>query len=194
MSRLQFLPLLFALACSDSEEPTAAEVPALQGSESSWTLQPESTTGWTGTKPGGSHTGGFSSLSGYAEVGEGNSLEALVIQIEMSSITSDNPKLTKHLKTADFFDIETHSTSSFTMTSVKGDVLQGNLELMGQTETISAPLTLTWGEGSLQLAGDFSIDRNRWGVTYHSKALGTVADKIIDDQVALSLDLSFKAP
>jgi polyisoprenoid-binding protein YceI len=170
------------------------EVAAVQGGEASWTLEAGGSIEWTGNKPGGGHSGSFENLSGYADVGEGNSLQSMVVQIEMSSLTSDKEKLTKHLKDEDFFDIGKYPTSTFTFSSFEEGMLKGELEMVGQTESIVAPVSLTWSEDALKVQGDFSIDRTRWGVSYHSKALGTVADKIIDDQVPLSIDLSFKAP
>ena len=76
--------------------------------------------GFTGSKVTGSHSGGFKKFTGHATVA-GDQLAAgdhLVI-IDMESTWADHPKLEMHLKSADFFDIETYSEATFKLNSAE---------------------------------------------------------------------------
>src|SRR5947208_2670860 len=65
---------------------------------------------WTGTKPGGKHTGGFKTLTGTASVGDKIALD---VEIDCTSLTSDNEQLTGHLKSPDFFDVKNEPKATF---------------------------------------------------------------------------------
>src|SRR5258707_1390331 len=62
---------------------------------------------FTGTKPGGKHVGGFKDLTGTASGADATSLK-LEVDIDTTSLYSDNGKLTNHLKSADFFEVKTY--------------------------------------------------------------------------------------
>ena len=62
---------------------------------------------WTGTKPGGKHSGGFEKVGGTATVAEGAGLK-IDIEIDCDSLYSDDKKLTGHLKSSDFFAVKDH--------------------------------------------------------------------------------------
>src|SRR5262249_21310391 len=62
---------------------------------------------FVGTKPNGKHDGGFNKVSGSAKA-DTKDLSTLKINVEidMNSLYTDTPKLTGHLKSADFFDVK----------------------------------------------------------------------------------------
>src|SRR5438445_3184943 len=72
---------------------------------------------FVGSKPEGKHDGGFKAITGTASV-PGNDLTKLKItlDIDMSSLYSDNPKLTGHLKSPDFFGVNSNPKSKFVTT------------------------------------------------------------------------------
>src|SRR5205823_6223661 len=64
---------------------------------------------WVGTKPGGQHKGGFKQLAGTVDLAGNDPTKAsIVVEIETDSLFSDNPGLTGHLKTPDFFEVKTY--------------------------------------------------------------------------------------
>src|ERR1043166_2761675 len=62
---------------------------------------------FTGTKPKGKHEGGFETVTGKATATAGDPASLkLEVEIETASLYSDNPKLTTHLKSSDFFAVK----------------------------------------------------------------------------------------
>lgn len=198
-----FLMLLLA-ACSNpaADKPAAevsepvAETAPTPSSESgtAYTFSNEgSTVGFVGSKVTGSHDGGFNTFSGQFNVvggqAEGSSVE---VHIDATSLWSDNDQLTGHLKSADFFDVETFGTATFVSTGIaalEGDdgnhTITGNLELHGVTKQISFPATVAMTEGGFSAQAEFSVMRFDFGLEYPGKA-----DDLIRDEVVIKFDLN----
>src|SRR4051794_37742283 len=71
---------------------------------------------WVGTKgAAGKHEGGFKTVTGAAVV-EGDALTRVSVEIDMDSLYSDDPKLTGHLKSPDFFGVKTNPKARFEST------------------------------------------------------------------------------
>ena len=149
---------------------------------------------WAGRKADGSgHVGGFDSIDGHAVI-RGQQLERLVVKIDMTSITSDNPKLTSHLKNDDFFSVDQFPEASFFSNSVNNNAtMTGELAIKGKAHEVSGPVNVEWTEDGVRVQATWNIDRTRWGVDYKSSVTGIVADKAINDEVPLTIDLNFTA-
>ena len=126
---------------------------------------------FVGTKPGGKHDGGFKAVSGNASV-QNNDLTTLKItlDIDTTSLYSDNAKLTNHLKSPDFFGVKANPKAKFVSTRVEkagGDyTITGDLTMLGKTKAISFPAKLAVANSGLTLSSTFTIDRTQWGMTY----------------------------
>jgi polyisoprenoid-binding protein YceI len=133
---------------------------------------------FVGTKPGGKHEGGFKTLKGAAVVA-GDALSKVAVEIDMESLFSDDPKLTAHLKSPDFFGVKTNPKSKFESTKVeksdKGYTITGNLTLNGKTKEISFPATVTATGGAVKIESSFSIDKRDFGMEYGG---GKIDDKV----------------
>ena len=99
-----------------------------------------------GFGPGKEHTGSFSKINSTLSYKDGAFSGSAVIDI--NSLTTDNEKVTAHLKTADFFDTAKYPTATFTPT--KWDMtnaasgkftMTGDLTLHGVKKAISFPVT-----------------------------------------------------
>jgi polyisoprenoid-binding protein YceI len=129
---------------------------------------------FVGTKPGGKHDGGFKSFTGTAELTpDGKGLSKVTLEIDATSLWSDTPKLTGHLKSPDFFDIKRFPKVSFTSTKIavggKGGAthtVTGNLTLHGETKEISVPATVRVANNGLVVQGSFNLDRTQFGMVY----------------------------
>src|SRR5262245_47066768 len=124
-----------------------------------------------GTKPNGKHDGGFKTLSGTAVVPDDDLTKLKIdVEIDTTSLYSDNPKLTNHLKSPDFFGVKTNPTSKFVTTKVERDGagfrITGDLTLLGKTNSIMFPAQIAIKGGTLNLTSKFTIDRTQWGMTY----------------------------
>ena len=119
-----------------------------------------STIEWKGFKPTGSHNGTIAIERGVLDVADGKVVGGSFI-IDMNSITVTDPpadnkgnaKLTGHLKSADFFDVEKHPSAGFTVTGleeVDGKMmLSGNLSLKEAKNNVTFPVTVTNENGKV---------------------------------------------
>lgn len=168
--------------------------PALQKQSDSavtYTFSKESTIGFTGSKITGSHDGGFNSfggsfvLDGEQPVGEDNQ-----ILIQTDSLWSDNDRLTRHLKSKDFFDVATYPEASFKLSAaIKGQedaayILTGDFTLHGVTKSIKFPATITLEGDTLRLKSEFVINRKDYGIVYPGKI-----NDLIREEVVIRLDM-----
>ena len=153
---------------------------------------------WKGTKPTGSHDGIVSFSSGGMIVENGVLKEGEFV-IDMSTIKnldmegSDGAgKIEKHLKAADFFDVEMYPTSKFVITSVldvEGNTaVTGYLTIKDVTKSITIPATVSTTDGITTFKSElFNIDRADFNVKYGSKRwIEGLKDKFIDDLVEMS--------
>ena len=149
-----------------------------------------STVEFVGAKVTSDHTGGFKRISGNAVVGEDGSLLAIDAQIDMTSIFSDNERLTKHLRNEDFFAVDTYPTAKFSARSFEktegSTQVKGNLTLRGVTKEISFAATTASTPTSASINAEFTINRQLWGVSYPGKP-----DNLIKDDVLIKLNVSY---
>lgn len=195
--------LLAVAACSGPDAPTvpatpraviAAEQPAAAVAADAKSFvfdQAGSKVGFVGAKVTGKHAGTFPTFSGQVLMGQSEEASAVIVTIDMATVTADNEKLTGHLRSADFFDVATFKTTTFTSTSVKkgGDggathTVSGNLALHGVTKNITFPATITTTPELVTVKAAFAFDRKAFNITYPGKA-----DDLIKDDVELTLDI-----
>jgi polyisoprenoid-binding protein YceI len=175
-----------------SAKPTATSTAAQSGE--SYTLAASSKVDFVGSKVTGKHDGGFKKVSGSAKLAggkpEGGSVE---VEIDTTSVYSDDEKLTGHLKSGDFFDVEKHPTAKFVSTSIEkggeggSHTVTGNLTLRGKTKSIKFPATITQSGDTITVKSEFSINRKDFDIVYAGKA-----DDLIRDDVVIKLELDLK--
>jgi polyisoprenoid-binding protein YceI len=97
-----------------------------------------------------SHEGTFTRFSGYVACPDSTVQHAQIsISIDMDSVYTEIPLLTKHLKAADFFDVVQYPHATFVSTGISTNsavapkyILAGNLTLHGVTKAVSFPAQL----------------------------------------------------
>ncbi len=156
-----------------------------------YTASSDSTLNWEASKVTQSHEGGFKTFTGTFSVTGGDVTAGQInISIDTTSIWSDSNKLTGHLKSDDFFAVETYPTSTFTSTKIEknetGYAVTGNFELHGVTKSIVFPAQITMTGSQVTLQAEFSINRMDFGIIYRG-----MANNLIREEVLLKLD--FKA-
>jgi polyisoprenoid-binding protein YceI len=209
--------LLFALAAAGCEDPTegkpratvSSAAPAAQtqaaaqmqvaaptGAMETLALDPAaSSVGFLGSKVTGKHEGKFEKVTGSITLAGGKAEGGkIAIEVETASVKSDSESLDKHLKTADFFDVEKFPKATFTSSEIKAGgsngathTVTGELDLHGVKKTISFPATITVGADGATGTAEFVINRKDFGIMTAGKP-----DDLIRDDVALKLSL--KAP
>lgn len=106
---------------------TGATIATTTGTENlntkQFSLTANSVLNWTGRKVGGEHYGTIKMTDGFIAV-ESGVVSAGEFTIDMTTIAATDlsgdeaTKLVGHLSSADFFDVATHPTGRFTITSV----------------------------------------------------------------------------
>jgi len=186
-----------------------AQAPTTTSMTTSTTYQVNSgTLNWTGSKAlGGAHQGTINISNGTVGITEDGKITTGNFTIDMNSITCTDltadqgkEKLAGHLKSGDFFDVAKFPTGSFHITNVapaKGTpnvthIVTGNLTLKGVKRSITIPANISVAGGKVSaVSPSFTIDRTEWGIQYGSGSIaGLAKDKIINDEIALVLQLS----
>jgi len=142
-----------------------------------------------------SHNGSFKQFSGKIDL-VANHLEnsRVSIDIDTSSVVTDEDQLTAHLKTPDFFDVAKFPKATFVSTKIEAGktggathTVTGNFELHGVKKSISFPATIQVAPDAASVNAEFAINRKDFGLLYPGKA-----DDLIRDGVVIKLTV--KAP
>src|SRR5207244_5367565 len=143
---------------------------------------------FVGTKPDGKHEGGFRTVDGSIKMllmtpGKSPPDDAALItninlEIDTDSMWTDDdqakaPKLTGHLKSPDFFDVNEYPKASFKSTKITGErgkdedaTVTGDLTLHGVTKSITFPVHFTKEKGEFVLTSSFKINRKDFKMTF----------------------------
>lgn len=196
---------LFAAACADpvgdkpraevkEAAPAPAPTAAPDADKGGYAFsEAGSKLGFVGAKVTGTHDGAFNKFKGTITAPDGKVESAKVdVTIDMSSVTTDNERLTGHLKSPDFFDVAQFPTARFTSTRIEPKEdgtarVTGNLTLHGMTKQISFPATVMVSGDSATAKAEFGINRKDFGIVYAGKP-----DDLIRDEVLLKLDIQGK--
>lgn len=172
----------------------------------------ESNIMWEGADVAGKvHNGAIDISEGMLKVKDG-ALVGGEFTIDMSSIVNFdveneeyNAKLVGHLKSPDFFSIDSFPTAKFEVTSIEDysgtedftHTITGNLTMKDITKSISFPATVTMENDMITATtGQFVIDRSDWNVRFRSVTFFDAAelkDKAIKNDIGLKISLAASA-
>ena len=197
---LLFITLaLMAAACSgpagdapDAAVEEAVEIDRSQAAANgiSYILHADSRIEFIGAKVTGTHDGGFESFSGAIMLVDNDPTHSSIeLNIDAASVWSDAEKLTEHLKSSDFFDVETYPTATFTSTTIVANDhgsfdVTGNLNLHGVEKSITFPAMIMLEEGKLTTSAEFAIKRFDFDIVFKG-----MADNLIKDEVLIRFNL-----
>lgn len=158
----------------------------------------ESKITWKGYKVTGSHDGNINLKSGHLEM-KGKKLVGGEFVVDMTSIVvtdleagKGKEKLEGHLKSADFFGVESNPTSKLVFTSVKpmndnSYTVTGDLTIKG----ITKPVTLVVSMFENKASATLKIDRTKYDIKYGSGSFfDNLGDKAIYNDFDLVVDLA----
>lgn len=165
---------------------------------------------WTAKKVTGQHNGTVALKSGELKA-EGAVVTAGKFTMDMNSIVvldipandEYNGKLVGHLKSPDFFSVETSPESTFEIVSVEAIAgaaagapnytVKGNLTIKGIAKAITFPATISVSGDQLTANAEFDIDRTEWDIKYGSgKFFQDLGDKMINDAFTVKFALAAK--
>jgi polyisoprenoid-binding protein YceI len=152
---------------------------------------PSSKIEFIGSKVTGSHNGAFEKFSGGIDYAGTPEKSRVNVTMETDSLKADDANLTKHLKTADFFDVAKFPQATFASTEIKAGgtggashTITGNLTLHGVTKSVTFPATINVTPDVANVDATFSINRKDFGINYAG-----AQDNLIRDDVVLKLTI-----
>ena len=121
--------------------------------------------------------GRFESFRGTLEIADTIEESSVGVTIDADSLDTGVEDRDRHLKSADFLDVENHPNLEFSSTAVRqtgsGYEVDGDLTIRGDTR----PLTLEvefdgvvedpWGNEKAIFTAEATIDREDWGLTWN---------------------------
>ena len=128
---------------------------------------------------------------------------AVEFTAKVESIDTGVEPRDKHLRTADFFEVEKYPEMTFKSTRVErkgkmGGVLHGDLTLKGVTRQVSLPFTITgaikdpWGNTRFGVNAKTVINRRDYGITWGKPLDGGGLD--VGNEVTINLQLEAVKP
>ena len=177
-------------AVTSEAAPVSSSSPAAQTEK--YVIKPASSgIEFDASKVTGSHHGRFEKFSGVINFGGQPETSRVTITIDTNSVTTDTPDLTKHLKTADFFDVAKYPEASFDSTEIKAGgekgathTVTGNLQLHGVTKSITFPANIVVSPELITVDSTFAINRKDFGINFAG-----ASDNLIRDEVVLTLEI-----
>jgi len=209
---IPFLALTIAFTSCNKPEGKKAEVTEAKGTAAkasadavTFNVDDNSTITWTGSKPGGKHMGKFKVSDGMLKIANGN-IEAGNFTIDMTSnevidlkAGDGKEKLEGHLGAGDFFEVEKFPKGMFTITNCKPvsgnpavtHKITGDLKLKDKAHSVTFDANVNIGGDKMSaVTPSFTINRTNWGINYSSGIINTAKDKIINDDVAIVINLN----
>jgi polyisoprenoid-binding protein YceI len=135
--------------------------------------------------------GQFTSFEGSLTTGDSLESTRATATIDLNSIDTRDAQRDAHLRSGDFFDVETHGQMTFTTTSFDGSVARGELSLKGVTKPVELEVEFLgigqdpWGGQRLGFEATTTINRKDWGVDFNIPLDG--GKVLIGDKVNIHL-------
>ncbi len=182
-------------ATNDSSEAVEQAPPAepLAGQELLSADRERSEVGFAVARATIGHIGHFARFEASLTLDEGRPV-ALEIIVRTGSVSADQHGLTKHLKSADFFDVAKFPTATFTATSIEPLAdesegthrVQGTMHLHGVERKLDFPATLEVGPEQVIGSALLDISAKAFGIDYEG-----MAAELAEDRVRLEIELVF---
>ena len=137
--------------------------------------------------------GSFSEVEGTVTVKDDVLDSVADVTIKTASVSSGTADRDGHLRSADFFDVETFPEMRFVSTSFTGDKLTGDLTIKGITKPVTLDVdfngvaTDPWGNTKAAFEAEGEIDRTQWGLNWNA-ALET-GGVLVSEKIKLKLDV-----
>ena len=198
--------LLFIVSCEKSSKKkinTSLPKPTLSLSSGDYVMDNDnSSIKWTGrelsTK---SHYGSLQMKNGSLTVNTDGTVNG-IIKIDMTTIDCEDlqgrskASLERHLRSDDFFSVESHPIATLTFKSEGGIgagnklAFNGDLEIKGISHPISFESEVKNVDPKVNALVDMTFDRSKYNVRFRSGTFfQNLGDKLIYDDIEISVDI-----
>ncbi len=141
--------------------------------------------------------GRFTTFSGQLVTGEDPLKSSVTAEIDLSSINTGQEQRDAHIKSADFFEVETYPTMTYKSTGIRVEdgeyVLDGELTLKGVTRSVPLHLELNgfgpdaYGGVRAGFTATGEINRRDFNVNFNAPMANGGA--VVADKVTLQLEI-----
>jgi polyisoprenoid-binding protein YceI len=137
--------------------------------------------------------GSFADVAGTVEVADDITRSVANVTIKTASVSSGTADRDTHLRSADFFDSETHPDMTFVSTGFTGDTLTGDLTIKGVTKPVTLDVefngvaTDPWGNEKAAFEATGEINRTDWGLTWNANL--EKGGVLVSEKIKLVLDV-----
>jgi polyisoprenoid-binding protein YceI len=141
--------------------------------------------------------GRFGTFSGTIATADNPLDSTVTAEIDLSSIDTNNAQRDEHIRSADFFEVASYPTMTFTSTSIEADgedfVLNGDLSLKGHTRNVALKLELNgigpdaYGGTRIGFSASTEISRKEFGVDIDLPLDG--GGVVIGDKITVNLEI-----
>lgn len=137
--------------------------------------------------------GSFSDISGTVEVADELGDSVATVAIATASVSTGTADRDAHLRSADFFDVETFPEMTFVSTSFDGSTLVGDLTIKGVTKPVTLDVeyngvaTDPWGNDKAGFEAKGELNRTDWGLTWNAAL--EKGGVLVSEKITLVLDV-----
>ncbi len=137
--------------------------------------------------------GSFTEVGGTVTVKDDVLDSVADVTIKTASVSSGTADRDGHLRSADFFDVETYPEMRFVSTSFTGDTLVGDLTIKDVTKPVTLDVdfngvaTDPWGNTKAAFEAEGEIDRTQWGLTWNAAL--EAGGVLVSEKIKLKLDV-----
>jgi polyisoprenoid-binding protein YceI len=141
--------------------------------------------------------GRFNTFSGEIVTGENPLNSSVTAEIDLASIITGNEQRDQHIRSADFFEVETYPTMTYRSTGVRaegdGYTLDGELTLKGVTKSVPLTLELNgfgpdpFGGTRAGFTATGEINRRDFNVSFSAPMQN--GGVVVSDKITLNLEI-----
>ncbi|TWP34702.1 YceI family protein [Leekyejoonella antrihumi] len=137
--------------------------------------------------------GKFEQFEADVKVGEQLEDSSVSATVQMVSVKTGSEDRDKHLRTNDFFEIDTYPTMTFNASNVTSRTLEGDLTIKGVTQRVTFDLEFggvspdPWGGTRAGFEATTTIRRKEFGLTFNVPVEGGGA--LVSEKIDIVLDI-----
>jgi len=141
--------------------------------------------------------GRFDKFEGTIVTAEDPLQSSVNATVDLTSVNTGAPDRDNHIRSADFFEVETHPTLTFHSTGLRRDggdfLLDGDLTIRGTTKPVSLKLEVNgigpdaYGGTRAGFSATTEINRSDFGVSYNGPIPG--GGVAVSEKVTISLEI-----
>ena len=143
--------------------------------------------------------GRFTGVSGTVTVAEDPNESSVEVTLDTATVSTGIADRDGHLKSPDFFDVETFPEITFTSTSIEWSGVRGRMVGDLTVRDVTKPLTLDlefngivgdpWGGVRAAFSAHGEVDREEWGLVWNMplEAGGVLVSKKIEIEIETEL-------